>query len=51
MDNLLVEASGSELGPSGQERHQSGKGLGRVKVSEWWNAAPDRRCLQNRWRL
>jgi len=29
------------LGLSGQERPRSSKDLGEVKVSEWWNAAPD----------
>ena len=43
----VVGTSGSELGPSGQERHQSGKDLGEVEVSEWWKVAADRGCLRD----
>jgi len=44
---FVVGASGLELGPSGQGKPQSGKDLGKVKVSEWWNVASGWKDLRN----
>jgi len=37
----VVGGSGLELGLSGRRRPRSGKDLGEVEVSEWWNGASD----------
>ena len=45
--HFVVGVSGSELGSLGRERLQSGKNLGKVNVSEWYNMASRWKDLQD----
>jgi len=51
VNDLLVGSLDSEIGSSGRGRPRSGKSLGGVEASKWWNTTLDRGCLRDGGRL
>ena len=46
MDNLLFELQVQSWDLRDREDLRDGEDLGEIKVSEWWNTVPDRKCLR-----